>query len=162
MTDPKKKFAKIAEGFRNAMLVSIDDAGGLHARPMHIAKFEDSGEIWFVTSRTAEKTKDIDRDLRCCVTMQGGGHYVSISGIAELREDRSRARELWSESLRPWFPGGSEDPLLVLVRVVPEEAEYWDQTGMRGVRYLFEAAKAVIQGRRLDEDDPSKHAAIHM
>lgn len=162
MTDPKKKLGKIVGSFRDAMLISVESDGGMHARPMHIADFHSSGEIWFVTSRSADKTQDIDRDLRCCVTMQGGGHYVSVTGIAELIDDRDKAKALWSESMRPWFPGGPEDPLLVLVRVIADHAEYWDQTGMRGVRYLFEAARAVVQGRRYDQDSPDRHATIHL
>ena len=40
-----------------------------------------------------------------------------------------------------WFPKGPDDPDLVLLSVEPEIAEFWDVGGIKGLRYLFDAAK---------------------
>ena len=41
--------------------------------------------------------------------------------------DRAKAKELWSEEQRIWFPGGIDDPDLALLKVKVEQAEYWDK-----------------------------------
>lgn len=82
---------------------------------------------------------------------QSGSTYASLSGSATIVRDRDRVRALWSESFRPWFPDGPDQRDLALVRVDPQVGEYWDQRGATGLRYLWESAKAVVQGERVDD-----------
>ena len=50
-------------------------------------------------------------------------------------------------SARGWFPKGTEDPELALIRVTIEDAEYWDAPNGKMV-VLFAYAKAVLTGEK--------------
>ena len=56
------------------------------------------------------------------------------------------ARHLTAPADKVYFPEGKDDPNLCLAVLHPEEVEYWDMTGPKGIRYLFEAAKALLSG----------------
>jgi hypothetical protein len=49
---------------------------------------------------------------------------------------------------------------VVLVRVVPHSAEYWDSNDSKMVR-LFQMAKAAVTGTTPDVD-PGDHGTIHL
>lgn len=144
------------------MMVTVNDEGLLRARPMHIARVDATGELWFLTSEDTEKVTSVEEDMRVAITLQGAGKQVSLSGLATVVRDQPKLEELWSLALIPWFPDGTADKHLVAIRFLPIEAEYWDSTGIKGVRYLFEAVKAVITRSRVDDDNNNVLAIVSM
>jgi general stress protein 26 len=72
---------------------------------------------------------------------------VSIKGRATLSHDRTRIEALWSPMVKAWFPGGMDDPKLVLIEVEATQAEYWDVKESAPVQ-LFKLAKAAVSGER--------------
>ena len=74
-------------------------------------------------------------------------HYVSIAGTADVVRDAAKAKELWTEGLRVWFPKGAEDPEIALIRVKVEIAEYWDSPSST-MLYAYGYVKAVTTGER--------------
>jgi general stress protein 26 len=91
--------------------------------------------------------------------MQDSGRYVSLSGSARAVRDRALVEGLWSESWKVWFPQGKDDPSLRILIVGPTEASYWDASGLRGLKYFFEAAKAYVNGTRPPSDNDEQHTA---
>lgn len=78
-------------------------------------------------------------------------------------DDGPRTRRLWKEPHKVWFPKGPDDPDLVLLSVEPEIAEFWDVGGIKGLRYLFDAAKAYVTGERVAiEDESDIHARLRV
>ncbi len=94
------------------------------------------------------------------VCQKDHSRYLSLSGSAELVSSPAKVRELWKESYRSWFPRGAEDPELVLIAVRPEEAEYWDNRGLNGVRYAFESIKAYATGSRPQVQEGEQHGRV--
>jgi general stress protein 26 len=112
-----------------AMMVTLDEAGHMRGRPMRaVALKEFSGTLWFFTSQPSPKTEEIRHDDRVLLAYADpdGQNYVAISGTARIVRDIAKQKELWSEPLRTWFPGGPEDPNAALLAVAAEGAEYWD------------------------------------
>ena len=68
---------------------------------------------------------------------------------------------IWSEAWKVWFPKGKTDPSLRIIKVLAEEAEYWDSTGAQGISYAFEAAKAYIKGETPDVSE-KQHGKISL
>ncbi len=160
-TSNDKEFRKILHAFDTAMLVTQEPDGHLRARPMYIADATDEGDLWFVTQNDTEKTRDVSQNPQCAVVVQGDGRYLSLSGRASVLTDPQRVRTLWRETWRAWFPRGPEDPKLGLIHVEAFEAEYWDQTGARGLRFAFRAAKAMLKRERLrDEGGAGTHGRV--
>jgi general stress protein 26 len=163
VNEPRDKLKSLIEKFDTAMLVTIDEQSRIHSRPMAIADAGTEGELWFVTSRASGKTYEIASDLRCAVTMQSGKRFVSLTGIAELVDDRAKIREVWSETMRVWFSRGAEDPEIVLIHFIPEEAEYWDYGGViNNVRFLLKAARVALSGdeARAVEEPVARHGYV--
>ena len=143
--DTKKHLAELLQSFDTAMLITRhgDDE---HARPMAVARVDGTRTVWFVTSIDSPKADEIRSNARVAVTFQGKTRYAALSGRAQLVRDRATIDELWKDTWKVWFPNGKDDPALALVRVDVEDAEFWDNAGAKGVRYAFEAAKALVTG----------------
>lgn len=158
----RRHFDEVVASFATAMLVTTrNHEGQLRARPLTVAGRGPNGELYFSTSIDSPKVEEIDRDAQVVVTFQSEHRYASLSGTARLSRDRSLVDRLWKESWKVWFPGGKEDPSLAIVIVSPTAAEYWDQTGLAGMRYVLRAVKAYAMGTKpRDGADPRQNAKV--
>jgi general stress protein 26 len=162
MEDVKTRLVNALKKLDTVMVTTKAENGTLRARPMAVADVDVDGVMWFVTSKESEKTHEILHDARAVISAQEKGLYVSLSGTLEVVVDRKRVHDLWKGVWKAWFPEGKDDPSIVLIRLRPEIGEYWDQTGTKGLQYLFEAAKALLDGKRVDDQDPRHHAKVPM
>jgi general stress protein 26 len=162
-TSHDTKLQELLEEFDVAMLVTRTMDGHLRARPMALAEVQPDGLLWFLTDRRSGKVEDLQRDAHVAVTMQAKSKFVSLSGTASQVEDRGRVVQLWKLGWQVWFPGGKDDPNLMLLRVVGQAGEYWDTSGTSGIKYFFEAGKALLTGNRPDVDrDPKAHRKVDL
>ena len=150
--DARQHLFDLLDDFSIAMLATVSTTGMLEARPMAIAKLEKDGPAYFSTDVRSGKVAEIKSRSEVLITFQSSTKFASLSGTAQLVNDRALIAELWHEDWRVWFPGGKTDPNLVLLRVDPKAAEYWDNSGSNGVKYLFEGLKAYLQGTRPETD----------
>jgi general stress protein 26 len=157
--DKRERLTELISGFTTAMLVTRTPDGGMRARPLSIAEKRDVGEMYFSTAIDSPKVHELESDPHVNVVMQDGRRFVSVSGVARVLRDRALIDALWSESWKVWFPRGKDDPALCLLVVEPAEASYWDMTGVDGIRYVFEMAKAYVTGTRPATDDDERHTA---
>ena len=160
--DTRHKLIEILQKFDTVMVVNEGRDGTLHGRPMAVADITPSGELWFVTSRDSEKAREVAEEARTVVTGQQHGAYVSITGRMDVVNDRERVHALWKDAWKVWFPNGVSDPEIVLLRLDPDAGEYWSTGGTAGIRYLFEAAKALVNGDRPATTEPEQHAKVAM
>jgi general stress protein 26 len=156
-------FREIVSKFRTAMFVTQGRDVALHARPMAVAKVDEDGTLWFVTGRDTPKIDELLARPDALVCLQNDKQFATIDGQVEIVRDRRKLDELWSEGFRVWF-NGKDDPNLVLLRLVPNSGEYWDQSGIRGLRYAFQAAKAYLSNERIDTraTEPEAHASVKL
>lgn len=160
-TSPVQHMADLMKGFDTGMLVTHTPDGGLRARPMAIAEVRDDGDVYFATNLDSPKVKELDTDNRVNVTLQADRRFVSLSGRVRVLRDRGLINRLWSEAWRVWFPEGKEDPSLCILAVRTETGEFWDQTGAKGLRYAWDAAKALLRGTT-PHADQEQHAKVAM
>jgi general stress protein 26 len=132
---------ELLEAFDTAMLITHGDNEVPHARPMALASVEPNCDVWFFTGRGNAMIHEMQNDQYVLIVCQGErNRFVSLTGRAELVVDRRKAQQLWHESYAAWFPGGVEDPQLVLIHVHAEDAEYWDERHPNGLRHSFQVA----------------------
>jgi general stress protein 26 len=162
-TEDQKRFLELLRKFDTAMLITHTPEGRAHARPMAVADVSENGDVWFATRLHTLKTSEIQHDQRVLVVLQDGSKFLSLSGRAQIHKDPQRVQQLWSEAWRLWFKDKS-DPSLGLIQVIPEEAEYWDQSGPEAIKYMLRAAAAYVGGRQLpgSETDPNQHGKVRM
>lgn len=161
-TAPREKLIELLNSFRTAMLVTTAKDGSIHARPMALQKVDDNGDLWFMTDVTSKMIQEIGAEARATVTCQRDNAFVSVEGRAAVTQDRAKISELWTEHAKVYFPQGKDDPNIALIRLVAESGEYWDNEGLQGIKYVFEALKAYVGGTRPDENDKEQHASVHL
>ena len=116
----------------------------MHSRPMGAFVRRAEGAIYFFTDEHAQKLDEIERHPKVCLTFAntGGQKYVSVSGTAEISADRDKIKELWAIPAKVWWKT-PDNPNIRLIKVVPEEAEYWDTPGnfISGLKVAFALVK---------------------
>jgi general stress protein 26 len=142
-----------------AMLTCRDSSGDLTSRPMTTLQHDFSGALWFFTSKDAPVIAALSRDggVNVAYAEPKDDLYVSLSGIASIDEDRARREELFSVMVKAWFPGGIDDPQLVLLRIDVHSAEYWDVKESRAVQ-MFKLTRAIVSGER--PEHLGEHASV--
>ncbi len=153
MENKQEHLVEMMKKFDAGMLVTKTQEDGMHGRPMEVAKVDGNGVLYCSTSLNSPKLYEIENDSSVSVFFQQSRSYVAVYGTAEIVKDQRLIDELWQESWRVWFPDGKESPDLCLLRITPHEGEYWDMTGQRGARFLFEAAKAYLTGTKPDRTE---------
>jgi general stress protein 26 len=152
--------------FKEATLVTRSRSGSLHGRPMSIAQVDDNATLWFITSVGSAKVDELADDARATVTLQSAGRFACLNGNAELVFDSARIRALWRAQHSAWFDGES-DPDVVLVRFHAFDAEYWDKSGVQGLKEVLQVARAYVTGHKLEQkpeeqSDPESHAKLKL
>jgi len=124
----RKVHALIAKAV-TAMFGTYDARGNNHSRPM-VAIDHEGDDLWFFARSDSRKVAELSSDPRVSLHYadDSGKNYVSVVGTAEIVRDADKAKELWMEPLRTWFPDGAEDPHVTLIRVAMDTAEYWDSS----------------------------------
>ena len=160
-TNTHEHLYDLVKDFDTAMLVTKDAGGKMHARPMSVAELRPDADAYFATSLDSPKIDEIQANPEAMISFQSGLQFAVISGKAFVVRDRAVIDRLWSEAWRAWFPGGKEDPSLCLVKLEAREGEYWDNSGLKGMRYLFEGVKAILQGEKHDVH-ADEHAKVRL
>ena len=70
--------------------------------------------------------------------------------LSKVSFDKNKMAELWTPTLKAWFPEGLEDPELALIKVEVERAEIWDSPPSKVVK-LVGMAKAMMTGKPYTE-----------
>lgn len=155
--EARAKVHALIKDIQFAMMGSIAPEGFIHARPMVAQHKEGDKDFWFFTDRHSEKIPEIRADSRVLLSYAepSSQTYVSVSGTASIIDDRRKIEELWSEPLRTWFPKGSDDPEIILIRVRAERAQYWDSPSSTLV-HAYGYVKAALTGERPDPGDEAK------
>ena len=161
--DPAEKFREVLEKFDTAMLTTLNASGQMHARPMAIAEIESTGDIIFFTDNHSGKIDEIKSHPQVSVTCQDGWkNTLTLTGTAEIFRDTAKAKKIWRKTYQTWFPNGPDDPNLTMIRVRGEHGEYWDNSGLQGVKYMFKAVKAIATKSRPSPDTTDEHGKIKL
>ena len=141
------KLYTLIEKIEVAMMTTHDPDGSLVSRPMWNGDADENGDLWFFTRLHSPKTSTIGRDAHVNLAYADpkGQNYVSLSGKAEVVQDRATIDAKWQESLKTWFPSGKDDPEVALIRVCPDKGEFWDSPNSTLV-HLYGYAKATLTG----------------
>ena len=134
--------AEIMQDTRIAVLTYVAQDGSLVSTPMGMQDFEDPATTWFITERDTDKVRAIQADPRVNVSYSSKSGWVSLSGTAQVSEDRAKLKELWDASAGIFMSGGPEDASNVLLRIDGATAEFWESPGK--VSSAIELAKGLV------------------
>ncbi|HEX2677626.1 MAG TPA: pyridoxamine 5'-phosphate oxidase family protein [Polyangiales bacterium] len=150
LTSEQKHLHELLSHFSTVLLGTFEQMGvsaSLRARPMSVAKLDPDCTMYFVSAIDARQTEEADRAEDAHVFGQSSTRFFTLRGRIFVSPDRAVLRSVWHKLNDVWFEG-PDDPRAVLLVFRPEEAELWDSSGIHGVRFLFDAARALITGDR--------------
>ena len=145
--DKQSDRAKMLEAAREIIaaqtycaLATVDETGRPQVRTMNPFPPEEDMTVYFATSSTSRKAKQIRRDPRVCVYYadhKNATGEVMLSGKAVLVDNpleiKKRYRAYWKQA----FP---DQNLLVLIKVIVDEVEVVNyKRGLFGDRLTFRA-----------------------
>ncbi len=132
---PVEQFNDMIRGLKFVILTTVCKDGSPQSCPMATREADEQGYLWFFT-RTNTHTVQALRDnqhIGLAYFDAANQRYISVCGIADLRNDPAKIRQLWDARYEPWLPQGVDDPALALIRVLITAAEYWDGSEARMV-----------------------------
>lgn len=144
-TDAVEKIREIAKDANICMFVTDLSSLPLAGRPMATQEVDEQGNIWFMSDRNSDKNKHIEDDeqVQLFYSHTNNYEYLSIFGRAEIVNDRSKIEELWTPMAKTWFKEGKDDPNISLLKVIPEDAYYWDTKNNKMVSLIKFAMGAI-------------------
>jgi general stress protein 26 len=140
-------------------MTSQHDGGALRSRPMTTIDQEYDGSLWFFAKSDADVARALTSYPEVCLSYASldAADFVCVAGPATVVTDVSKKRQLWKPAVQAWFPEGYDSPTVVLIKVTPNHAEYWDSKDSQLVR-LFTLAKAIASGST--PADMGEHRAV--
>jgi general stress protein 26 len=92
----------------------------LRARPMSASLSRDQNVIHFLTDVRQHKGDEVREFPQVCLAFSDTSNqkYVSISGRAQITDDREMVRRLWSVPAKAWWQN-AEDPNIRVITVTP-------------------------------------------
>ena len=158
----ERRLEDVLDEFSIGMLVTQTQSGQLRSRPMALARRDGTDAVYFATDDETGKMVELDAHPQVNVALQSSSRYLSLSGRAEIVRDRRLVEDAWSPAMKPWFPDGKDDPSLILIKIVLDTGEYWDQSGGNMLRFLYQAGKAVLKNEQYNDGPESIHAKVSL
>ncbi|QTM98458.1 general stress protein [Sediminibacillus dalangtanensis] len=153
-----KKIKDLIKDEKVAMLTTVSPDGKLMSRPMQTQEVQfDEEEIWFLTEKDTDKYRDISQDGEVNLAYANGS-YVSISGTAEFVQDEEKKKDFWNPIVGKVLNTSAEDPNVVLVKVTPHIAEYWESG--KSMKTVKEFVKKMTNKDSMEEGNDLKET-IH-
>jgi general stress protein 26 len=140
------KLVELTKDIKITMFTTIDAEGHFVSRPMAQHLVEPDGDLWFFAERDSKVIEQITANPHVGLTLSSNDTWISIDGEAELVEDTAMKESLWNNWVEAWIPQEPSDPSVVLIKVVPHTAEYWDTPG-GSVASLLSFVKAKVTGK---------------
>ncbi|WP_395006062.1 pyridoxamine 5'-phosphate oxidase family protein [Undibacterium sp.] len=150
----------VVNDFDVAMLVT-HTVNAIHARPMVIAHLDEGIGAYLVTDVNSLKVDEINANPNALLTFQNAKKFASVRGEVTVLQDRLLIEKMWKETWKLWFPDGQADPNIALLKFTAYEGEYWDNAGMLGLKYVYDAAKAYVAGE-VPQTTDAQHAKVSL
>ncbi|HUR11913.1 MAG TPA: pyridoxamine 5'-phosphate oxidase family protein [Flavitalea sp.] len=156
-TEAIEKFRQLIEDVNVCMFTTQDDSHQIFSRPMSTVEVDDDGNAWFFTNEFSEKINELSKDnsVYLIYSHPGKNVYVTVKGTCSIILDKKKIEELWNPLLKAWFPAGTDDPKLCLVKVVTEDAHYWNSNSSKMIVY-FKMLKAIANREQYKQGETGK------
>jgi|SRR5690606_4081413 len=151
-----EKMTKMVNDIDFAMLLTDLKSQPISAVPMSTKKVDKQGNIWFLSGLNSEHNTNIvnSPEVQLLYSDISDMEFISIYGQATIVADPSILKDLYEKSDDAWFTG-EDDPNLTAIKVVPQEAYYWDNKHNKYIS-LFKMGIAAITGEKADIGEKGK------
>ncbi|WBU30119.1 pyridoxamine 5'-phosphate oxidase family protein [Rhodopseudomonas palustris] len=137
-------------------MLATRDGEKIRSRPMAAYVRPEEGAIYFLTDVRRHKDEEIAQDHHVNLGFANASaqKYVSVTGYAAISNDRAKIKELFGTEAKAWWDS-ADDPNIRVLKVTPEEAEYWDSPGS-----LISYAKMMVAAATGSRPDLGENAKV--
>ncbi len=147
--EAKKKFREMVDEIKVTMFATNLTKKPIDVAPMYTKRVDESGNLWFLSSKNSDHNHNILQDADCQLFYSGGSsNFLSVYGTAEVIDDRDTVASLYKKMDNAYFDG-PEDPQIRAIKFSPQEAAYWSADGNKLVS-LFKMGVAAVTGKSQD------------
>ncbi len=129
----------LVQGFDRAMLVSRCGEE-MRSRPTVVANTDDTRRLWLLSGIVGDSLDELSQDPHVNVVMQDGARFCSVTGTACVARPTGD-EPIWNDQQRAWLAQSRRHTSVVLIEVAPHYAEYWDRSGLHGLRFRYAAVR---------------------
>jgi len=150
--DAVKKMQELVKHNSMCLFSTQTEFAPIPTRPMNTLEVDDEGNFWFMSAIDSHKNQEIHADHRVQLFFSnpGDAEYMTVYGTAQVTRDRRRIEELWSPLIKAWFTEGKDDPRISIIKVIPEEAYYWDTKSNKMVA-VMKVMVSALTGKTMDD-----------
>lgn len=140
-----EKIRQIAKSARVCLFGTSEGHLPLEVRPMSVQDVDAAGNLWFLGARSSFQTRQLSRhpQAQLLFSNPGASEYLSLQGRAFVTDSRPLKEKYWNALAKGWFPGGIDDPELMVIRFQTESGHYWDTEYGKTVTLLSVLAGAI-------------------
>lgn len=154
MSDDIRKRMWTAMAASPFVMVKLDGPHG-HAEPMTAQLDKDAhGAFWFYTGRDNRIAPGGPAMVQ--FTSRGHDLFACISGRLVEETDPAIIDRHWSNTVEAWYPGGRNDPNLLMMRLDLDEAEIWAMD--MNIKGLFK----LLTGKTVRPGEVADHAVVDL
>jgi general stress protein 26 len=150
-TEIKQRFWRELES--SPYLMVALEGGHQHSVPMTAQLDRDANHaFWFYTSRENR----LARGGPAMAQFAGEGHHLfaCIAGTLVQESDPAVIDRYWSKEVAAWYPGGRNDPDLLMLRFDLADAEIWlADMSLRGIFRM-------MVGKSVRDEEKGKHVEV--
>lgn len=160
MTDAREKLWDLIDDNPTCMMVSAGGDGKMRGRPMHAIVEDGTKELLFYTRISSGKSEELesDGDVCLCFACPKSSDYVSVTGHAALTTDQALIDKHWNRFVDAWFPEGPKGGDVAMIRVKPENGEYWDGDSSS----VLSALKMLVASERDETPDLGENRKVSL
>ena len=140
-----QQFVTLLREFRTGMLTTQTNFGNLTTRPMTIQPPRQDKPLWLVAFKGCSSLENIQhsRQVNLSFSRESDKAWISISGKAEVNDDRNLIEKLWDSEWDIWVGPNTPKSDAVLIEIEPIQIDFWEpEHGKLG--RLLELAKAHV------------------
>jgi len=123
-----KKRKELGEGIDFAMMQTNLMVTPSHSIPMGTKEVDEEGFIWFLNNKnsmTHNRHLISDKSIQSMYSKPSAMEFMTVYGHAFITTDRAVLEPFYRKSEDTLFKG-MDDPNLTAIKVVPEDAHYWE------------------------------------
>ncbi len=107
-----------------AMQMATVEGDTPDVRTMMTARVDDDFTVWFATSTSTNKVKQLGLNPKTCINADQGMQALRIDGKAAILTDRATKDELWRDEWKAYWPEGAASPDLAILKITPGRMRY--------------------------------------
>jgi general stress protein 26 len=127
---------------------------GQHSEPLTAQLDKDQADtLWFFIGKDNRLAKG--GAAMAQFVSKGHDYFACLAGSVQVHNDVAMIEKLWSRQAEAWFPGGTNDPNLALLRFDIDSAELWETDISLSGKFKM------LFGGKIEPSEEGSHARVN-